>query len=52
NILVPTNPVLIGILTMAGIPYDRWLRFVLPFLLKIWLAAVIALIVAVQINYT
>jgi uncharacterized ion transporter superfamily protein YfcC len=51
NILVPTNPVLIGILTMARIPYDRWLRFVLPFMVKIWLLAAIALIVAVQIGY-
>ncbi len=52
NILVPTNPVLIGILTMASIPYDRWLRFIIPFMLKVWLAAAIALVIAVQINYT
>jgi len=52
NILVPTNPVLIGILTMARIPYDRWLRFVIPFMLKIWLLAAIALVVAVQIGYS
>jgi uncharacterized ion transporter superfamily protein YfcC len=51
NILVPTNPVLIGILTMARIPYDRWLRFVLPFMIKIWLLAALALVVAVQIGY-
>lgn len=51
NILVPTNPVLIGILTMAGIPYDRWLRFVIPFMLKVWLAAAITLVIAVQIHY-
>jgi len=52
NILVPTNPVLIGILTMARIPYDRWLRFVIPFMLKIWLLAAVALVVAVQIGYS
>jgi uncharacterized ion transporter superfamily protein YfcC len=28
NILVPTNPVIIGILAIAGVPYERWLRFV------------------------
>ena len=51
NILVPTNPVLIGILTMARIPYDRWLRFVIPFLIKVWIAASIALVIAVAIGY-
>ena len=47
NILVPTNAVLVGILAMARIPYDRWLRFVLPFMVKIWVVGSIALVVAV-----
>ena len=51
NILVPTNAVLVGILAMARIPYQRWLRFVLPFMLKVWIAGAIALIVAVAIGY-
>ncbi len=51
NILVPTNPVLIGILTMARIPYDRWLRFVIPFMIKVWIAASIALVIAVAMGY-
>jgi uncharacterized ion transporter superfamily protein YfcC len=50
NILVPTNPVIIGILAIAGVPYDRWLRFVVPFMLKVWLAGAIALVVAVWIG--
>jgi uncharacterized ion transporter superfamily protein YfcC len=52
NILVPTNPVLIGILTMARIPFERWLRFVVPFMIKIWIAAAIALVIAVAIGYS
>ncbi len=51
NILVPTNAVLVGILAMAAVPYDRWLRFVLPFMIKIWIAGSIALAVAVAIGY-
>ena len=51
NILVPTNAVLIGILTMARIPYDRWLRFVLPFMVKIWVIGAVALVIAVAIGY-
>jgi uncharacterized ion transporter superfamily protein YfcC len=52
NILVPTNPVLVGILAMAAIPYDRWLRFVLPFMVKMWIAGSVALGVAVWVGYS
>jgi uncharacterized ion transporter superfamily protein YfcC len=51
NILIPTQYVLVGILAMAGIPYDRWVRFVLPFMVKMGIAGSIALIVAVWIGY-
>jgi uncharacterized ion transporter superfamily protein YfcC len=50
NMIVPTNPVLMGILGIAGIPYDRWLRFVLPLMLKLFLAGSAALVVAVWIG--
>jgi uncharacterized ion transporter superfamily protein YfcC len=50
NILVPTNPVIIGILAIAGVPYERWLRFVFPFMLKVWLAASVALVGAVWLG--
>lgn len=52
NILIPTQYVLIGILAMAGIPYDRWLRFVMPFMIKVAIAGSIALAVAVMIGYS
>jgi len=52
NILVPTNPVIIGILAIAGVPYERWLRFVVPFLLKVYIVAAIALVIAVWIGYS
>jgi uncharacterized ion transporter superfamily protein YfcC len=52
NILVPTNPVTIGILAIAGVPYGRWLRFVLPFMLKVWALAAVALIVGVAVGYS
>jgi uncharacterized ion transporter superfamily protein YfcC len=50
NILVPTNPVLIGMLAIAGVPYDRWLRFVMPFMLKVWIVSALALAVAVRLG--
>ena len=51
NILIPTQYVLIGILAMAGIPYDRWLRFIMPFMIKVAIVASLALVVAVLIGY-
>ncbi|MFO7846510.1 MAG: TIGR00366 family protein [Balneolaceae bacterium] len=34
NMIIPTNAVLMGILGMAGVPFDRWFRFCWPLLLK------------------
>ena len=51
NILVPTNAVIVGILAMAAIPFDRWFRFIIPFMVKMWIAGSIALAVAVLIGY-
>jgi len=51
NILIPTNAVLIGILTLAKIPYERWLRFILPFMIKVWIIGSVALVIAVAIGY-
>ncbi len=51
NILIPTQYVLLGVLAMARVPYDRWLRFILPFMVKIAIVGSIALAVAVLIGY-
>ncbi|MDP6582398.1 MAG: TIGR00366 family protein [Vicinamibacterales bacterium] len=51
NMAVPTNALLMGMLALARIPYQRWLRFVGPLLLKLYLVAVVALVVAVQLKY-
>jgi uncharacterized ion transporter superfamily protein YfcC len=32
NMITPTSPVLIGVLGVARIPYEKWLRWVLPFM--------------------
>jgi uncharacterized ion transporter superfamily protein YfcC len=51
NSVVPTNAVLIGFLTMAGVPLERWLRFAVPLTLKLWLAAAAVLVLSVGIGY-
>jgi uncharacterized ion transporter superfamily protein YfcC len=50
NALVPTNAVLIGMLAIAGVPYGRWFRFVMPFMLKVWVVGSIALVGAVLLG--
>lgn len=52
NMIVPTNAVLMGILGLAGIPYARWFRFAFPLMIKLTLAASLALIVAIWIGYS
>ena len=52
NMIVPTNAVLMGIIGLAGIPYTRWFRFMFPLILKLLVAAAIALVIAVQIGYS
>jgi uncharacterized ion transporter superfamily protein YfcC len=52
NMILPTNIVLMAILGVAGIPYDRWVRFAAPLLIKLIAAAAIALVIAVLIGYS
>ncbi|MCH8566938.1 MAG: TIGR00366 family protein [Balneolales bacterium] len=52
NMLVPTNAVLMGILGMAGVPYDRWFRFCFPLLLKILAAAAVVIVLCVWFGYS
>ncbi len=51
NMIVPTNAVLMGIIGIAGVPYDRWFRFCMPLLGKLMLFATIVLILAVVFGY-
>ncbi len=52
NMIVPTNPVLMGILGLAGISYDRWFKFIAPLIVKLLILASFALVVAVWIGYS
>lgn len=52
NMLVPTNAVLMGILGMAGVPYDRWFRFCFPLLLKLLAAGAVVIVLAIMFGYS
>lgn len=51
NMLLPTSPVLMGILGIAGVSYERWLRFIFPLILKLTAAGIAAVLIAVAIGY-
>jgi uncharacterized ion transporter superfamily protein YfcC len=51
NMVVPTNAVLMGILGIGRIPYDKWFKFIFPLILKLWLLGSVALIIGVLIGY-
>jgi len=52
NMIVPTNAVLMGILGMAGVPYDRWFRFCLPLLAKLLTFAAICMVAMVMFGFS
>jgi len=52
NMIVPTNPVLMGILGMASVPYDRWFRFCMPLLLKLLAFAALCMVGMVIFGYS
>jgi uncharacterized ion transporter superfamily protein YfcC len=51
NMIVPTSAVLMGVLTLAGIPWTQWARWVLPLQGLFVLLGAAVLLVAVAIGY-
>jgi uncharacterized ion transporter superfamily protein YfcC len=51
NMVVPTNAVLMGIIGLCGIPYNKWFRFIMPLIIKLLLAGSVTLVIAVVIGY-
>jgi len=51
NILIPTSGLLMAMLSLAGIPYEKWLRFVLPLFARLFVLGGIFLAIAVWISY-
>ena len=52
NMIVPTNAVLMGILGLANIPYERWFRFIYPLMIKLLIICAGAIAIAVWIGYS
>ncbi len=52
DLLIPTNGALMGILAVAGISFDRWVRFIWKPALIIFILAAVAILAAVQTGYS
>jgi uncharacterized ion transporter superfamily protein YfcC len=50
NMITPTSPVLIGVLGVARIPYEKWLKWVLPFMAILIVLGWLLLIPTVTMN--
>jgi uncharacterized ion transporter superfamily protein YfcC len=51
NMIIPTSAVLMGLLTLAGIPWTKWARWILPLQIVLFVMGMIALSVAVAVGY-
>lgn len=51
NMIIPTNGVLMAMLGIAGVPFEKWFRFVYRLFIYLTLIAFAALVVAVLIDY-
>ncbi|NNF59442.1 MAG: putative basic amino acid antiporter YfcC [Rhodothermaceae bacterium] len=51
NMIIPTSAVLMGVLTLADIPWPTWARWIFPFQLLLFFFGLMVLAVAVQIGF-
>jgi uncharacterized ion transporter superfamily protein YfcC len=51
NMIIPTSGSLMAMLMLGHVPYDRWLRFVMPLFVQLVLLSIAFLMYAVSIGY-
>jgi uncharacterized ion transporter superfamily protein YfcC len=51
NIIIPTNGVLMAILGIALVPFEKWFRFVFPLFLILMGIAVLTVLIGLYIGY-
>ena len=51
NMVVPTSGVLMASLAIAGVPFDKWIRFIWPLFLILTLVAGLFIAAALYLNY-
>ncbi len=48
NMVVPTSALVMGTLALGRIPYTRWVRFIMPLMVKLFALAIVVLLLAVR----
>ncbi len=51
NLIVPTSAVLMGALSLAGVPWPTWARWIVPLQAVLFVLGLAALALAVAIGY-
>jgi uncharacterized ion transporter superfamily protein YfcC len=51
NSIIPTNGVLMASIAIAGVPYEKWFKFIWPLFLVLSVLGGLILILAHHINY-
>lgn len=51
NMIIPTSPVLMGVLSLARVPWPTWARWILPLQVGLFALGVVALVIAVAVGY-
>lgn len=51
NLIYPTVGALIAFLAFAKVPFNKWIKFIMPYMLLIWSTAIVLTIVAVLIGF-
>lgn len=51
NIIIPTNGVLMAILGIAMVPFEKWFRFVFPLFLILMGVAVLTILIGLSVGY-
>ena len=51
NLIIPTAPVLMGALSLAGVPWTKWARWMLPLQIVLFVLGLLTLTIAVQLQF-
>jgi uncharacterized ion transporter superfamily protein YfcC len=51
NSIIPTNGVLMAMLGLSAVHFEKWFRFVLPLFLILMVIAVLTIFVAIWMGY-
>jgi uncharacterized ion transporter superfamily protein YfcC len=51
NMIIPTSAVLMGSLSLAGVPWPTWAKWLLPLQVALFVLGLVALVVATAVGY-